>query len=227
MRRVLHLALTVTAGLVLTACPPKLKQGECKSSADCAGQEGVGKVCVDGRCQECGQDSDCRAGFVCRDNKCAPKPQCDANTPCPEGEECVGERCVSRTPARSSADDAAGAGKVSPECADAGNFTIRFEFDKSTVTADGQQTLQKLADCLKRSPAKSVAAQGYADERGTAQYNIALSARRAEAAKKYLGDLGVQSGIQTVGNGEENALCNDSSESCWSRNRRVEFQIAR
>ncbi|BDG04914.1 OmpA family protein [Anaeromyxobacter oryzae] len=226
MRRVLLAALSVSAVLALAGCPPKVKKGECKSSADCASQEGVGKVCVEGRCQECGQDSDCREGFVCRENRCAPKPQCGPDTPCPAGQECVAERCVAKQ-AEAPAAGAGAAAAVPPECADPSAFTIRFDFDKYTITSQSQQTLQKFADCLKRAPAKALTANGYADERGTAQYNVALSAKRAEAAKKYLGDLGVQSSMQTVGYGEENPLCTDSNEACWSRNRRVEFQVSR
>jgi peptidoglycan-associated lipoprotein len=228
MRRILLAALSVSAAITLAGCPPKVKRGECKSSADCAKQEGVGKICVDGRCEECGQDSDCKAGFVCRDHRCAPKPQCGPDAPCPAGQECVAERCVAaRQEQAPSEQDAAAAGRVPPECADPSAFTIRFDFDRYTITAQSQGTLQKLAECLKRAPAKGLTANGFADERGTAQYNVALSAKRAEAAKKYLGDLGVQSSIQTVGNGEEGALCTDTNEGCWSKNRRVEFQVAR
>jgi peptidoglycan-associated lipoprotein len=234
MQRVLLLALSVITAVAFAGCAPKLKKGECKSSADCASQEGVGKVCVEGRCQECGQDSDCQAGFVCRDNQCAPKPQCGPDTPCPAGQECVAERCVEKKAAAqpeagAGAAGAAGAeaGAVPAECSDATSFTIRFDFDRYAITSASQQTLQKFADCLKRAPAKAITANGYADERGTAQYNVALSAKRAEAAKKYLGDLGVSGKIQTVGNGEESPLCTESNEACWSQNRRVEFQVSR
>src|SRR6266540_113288 len=69
MRRVLLLALSVSGALALSACPAKPKKGECKTSQDCVSQQGFGQGCVDGRCQECGQDGDCKAGFVCRGNK--------------------------------------------------------------------------------------------------------------------------------------------------------------
>ncbi len=75
--------------------------------------------------------------------------------------------------------------------------------------------------------AKHVVISGHADERGTTQYNIALGARRAEAAKKYLADLGVSSKLETVSFGKEKPVCNESSESCWSKNRRDEFQVDR
>ena len=96
MRRVLLLALSVVGVLALGGCPPKLKQGECKTSQDCLKQEGAGKVCVEGRCQECAVDGDCREGFVCRENACVPKPQCTTDDQCPPGQSCQDERCVPR-----------------------------------------------------------------------------------------------------------------------------------
>jgi peptidoglycan-associated lipoprotein len=116
---------------------------------------------------------------------------------------------------------------VPPECADASSFTIRFGFDQATLTADSQGSLQKLADCVKQAPAKRITIAGHADERGTTQYNIALGSRRAESARKYLADLGVGSGLETVSFGEEKPVCTDASEECWARNRRGEFQIER
>ncbi len=225
MRRVLLLALTLVGVAALAGCPAKPKNGECKSSADCAGQEGFGKVCVQGRCQECGADSDCREGFVCRANKCVPKPQCQADADCPQGQRCENERCVAAR--EEAAPKAAEAGAVPPECADAAKFSIHFGFDQSTLTNDSQATLQKLADCLKQAPAKSMLVAGNCDERGTTQYNIALGARRADAAKKYLSDLGVSTKVDTVSYGKEKPICTQATEECWARNRRDDFQVQR
>lgn len=225
MRRALLLAISATTLAVLAGCPAKPKQGECKTSEDCLKQEGYGKVCVEGRCQECGVDADCREGFVCRGNACVPKPQCSADADCPAGQRCEGEKCVA---AQEEADAAAGgAGAVPPGCADTQAFTIRFGFDQATLGAESQGTLQKLADCLKQAPATQVVIAGHADERGTTQYNIALGARRAEAARKYLADLGAGGKVETVSFGEEKPLCTDASEDCWGRNRRAEFQVER
>ena len=224
MRRVLLVAFTFAGLFALSGCPAKPKDGECKSSADCAAQEGFGKVCVEGRCQECGADADCREGFVCRQNKCVPKPQCQADADCPSGQRCEGERCVA---AREEPKPAVEAGAVPSECADASAFTIRFGFDQSTLTSDAQGSLQRLADCLKRAPAKRVVVSGNCDERGTTQYNIALGSRRAEAARKYLTDLGAAGRIETVSYGEEKPLCTQATEECWARNRRDEFQVDR
>lgn len=224
MRRALLLALTLAGAAALTACPAKPKDGECKTSQDCLDQQGFGKVCVEGRCQECAQDTDCQAGFVCRSNTCVPKPQCAADADCPEGQRCEGERCVASAvtppaePARSA---------VSAECADAAGFTIRFGFDQSTLSSDAQASLQRLADCVKQAPAQRIAVSGYADDRGTTQYNIALGSRRAESARRYLSDLGVGARLDTVSFGEEKPLCSDQTEDCWARNRRAEFEVNR
>lgn len=227
MRRALLLALTLAGTAALSGCPAKPKNGECKSSQDCLEQEGFGKVCVEGRCQECGADADCRDGFVCRQNKCVPKPQCAADGDCPKGQRCEGERCVAPREEAPAATKAPEAAAVPPECADAGAFTIRFGFDQSSLTGEAQGSLQKLADCVKRAPAKRIAVAGHADERGTTQYNIALGARRAEAARKYLSDLGAGGKLETVSFGEEKPLCTEATEECWARNRRAEFQVDR
>jgi peptidoglycan-associated lipoprotein len=228
MRRVLLLALFAAALGSLTGCPAKPKKGECKTSEDCRNQEGFGKVCVEGRCQECGTDADCKEGFVCRTNRCVPKPQCQADADCGPGQRCENERCVAAPRADTGpVGGGGGAGAVPAECQDASSFTIHFGFDKSTLTSESQGTLQKLAGCLKKAPAKNVVVQGHCDERGTTQYNIALGSRRAEAAKKYLGDLGAQGSMETVSFGKEKPTCTQSTEDCWAKNRRAEFEVNR
>lgn len=222
MRRALLLAVSLAGIAMMAGCPAKPKDGECKTSQDCAEQEGFGKVCVEGRCQECGTDADCQAGFVCRSNKCVPKPECQADADCPAGQRCENEKCVA-PPEPPPPEKPA----VSAECADEASFTIHFAFDQSTLTSESQGSLQRLADCLKQAPAQRVVVQGHADERGTTQYNIALGGRRAEAAKKYLGDLGATGSLETVSFGEEKPLCSEATESCWARNRRAEFQVER
>jgi peptidoglycan-associated lipoprotein len=243
MRRVLLLAVTLSGVLAAAACKPSLKPGECKSSQDCLKQEGYGKVCVEGRCQECGADADCKEGFVCRGNRCEPKPQCTTDDQCPPGQSCQGERCVAREAGTCASDRDCGpdqkcqngkcstreaaAPAVSGECSDPEKFTIHFGFDQSNLTGESQQSLQKLADCLKSSPAKRVVIAGNCDDRGTAQYNIALGNRRADAARKYLSDLGVQAKVETVSYGKEKPVCSEQNEGCWAKNRRDDFQVER
>ena len=230
MRRALLIALATTGLAALTGCPAKPKTGECKTSQDCLEQQGFGKVCVEGRCQECAQDSDCKDGFVCRSNKCVPKPQCTKDADCPEGQRCEAERCVAKKEAGAEAGKPAETERgaaVPTGCADAGAFTIRFGFDQATLGGEAQGSLQKLADCVKQAPARKLTISGHADERGTTQYNVALGARRAEAARKYLADLGVAAKLDTVSFGEEKPLCSEQTEECWAKNRRAEFQVDR
>ncbi len=224
MRRLLVLALSVSA-VLLTACPSPPKNGECKSSKDCADQAGFGKVCVSGQCAECAADADCNAGFVCAANRCEPKPaeatlpmkpepkpECLTDGECGSGKGCQAGRCVST---------------LDPACADPAAFTVRFAFDQASVSGDAPATLQRLAACLQQAPARRILVDGHCDDRGTTAYNMALGKKRAEAVKKYLADLGAAGALETNTYGEETPLCREASEDCWARNRRAEFKVER
>ncbi len=99
---------------------------------------------------------------------------------------------------------------------------IFFDTDSSEINATSAQTLDKQAQWLARYSNYAITMQGHADERGTREYNFALGARRAEAAKSYLAARGVDaSRISTISFGKERPVevCDDIS--CWSKNRRV------
>ncbi len=117
MRRVFFIAVSALGLVALSGCPAKPKPGECKSSQDCLAQQGFGKVCVEGRCQECSADTDCQAGFVCRSNACVPKPQCGSDADCPSGQRCENEKCVASRDQKPGGDDAQA--KLSGDCAEA------------------------------------------------------------------------------------------------------------
>ena len=67
--------------------------------------------------------------------------------------------------------------------------------------------------------------EGHCDERGTTEYNIALGARRAEAVRRYLADLGVKSKFDTVSFGKEIPLVAGAGDNAWAKNRRAEFRL--
>src|SRR2546427_11342726 len=68
--------------------------------------------------------------------------------------------------------------------------------------------------------------EGHCDERGTVEYNLALGAKRARAAKDYLSALGVSADrLTTISYGEELPLCHEHNEECWARNRRAHFVV--
>jgi peptidoglycan-associated lipoprotein len=101
-----------------------------------------------------------------------------------------------------------------------------FDYDQATLRDDTRRALQQDAQWLKKWPETSVRIDGHCDERGTAEYNLALGERRAVAVRAYLADLGVRPDrIQTRGLGKEAPFCQQDSESCWSQNRRGHFEI--
>ncbi len=98
---------------------------------------------------------------------------------------------------------------------------VFFLEDKSTLTPEAQETLRRQAQWLNRYGKVAVQVEGHADERGTREYNIALSARRATAAREFLISQGVAANrISSIAYGKERpaALCD--AEQCWSQNRR-------
>ena len=83
------------------------------------------------------------------------------------------------------------------------------------------------ADWLRANPAVRVEIEGHCDERGTSEYNLALGAKRAGAAKDYLAALGVSADrMSTISYGEELPICKEHDESCWQSNRRVHFVVS-
>jgi len=99
---------------------------------------------------------------------------------------------------------------------------VFFDLDKSELSAEARQTLDRQAAWLKRYPAVRVSIEGHCDERGTREYNMALGARRANAARAYLVALGIDNGrIQTVSYGAERPAVLGTGESVWSQNRRA------
>ena len=102
--------------------------------------------------------------------------------------------------------------------------TIYFDFDKSDLRADAREGLQSNATYLKGNSAVQVTIAGNTDERGSNEYNLALGKRRAEAAYKYLVDLGVDSSrMTTVSYGEEKPAVEGHNELAWAKNRRDDF----
>jgi len=99
---------------------------------------------------------------------------------------------------------------------------VFFDFDKSVVKPEGQQTLQRQAEWLKRYPNVTVTVEGHCDDRGTREYNLALGARRANVVMNYLISKGVSSGRLTMKSfGKERPVAICDNESCWSQNRRA------
>jgi peptidoglycan-associated lipoprotein len=115
------------------------------------------------------------------------------------------------------AEEGAGAGGCSWE-------PLHFGFNDATLSPEARTQLNNLATCIKGVKGK-VRLEGHADERGTEEYNLQLSNRRAASVKKYLTDLGIQGAkLQAVGFGANQPAVQGHTEEAWAANRRVELK---
>ena len=106
--------------------------------------------------------------------------------------------------------------------------SVFFDYDKYSLSKAAKKILIKNAESLKKNHSLKVQLEGHCDERGTNNYNLALGEKRAHKVKRELEILGIDKDrMLTVSYGEENPLCAESKESCWSQNRRVQFLILR
>ena len=103
---------------------------------------------------------------------------------------------------------------------------IYFDFDKYDLKPDARATLKVNANWLKANPSARVEIEGHCDERGTNEYNLALGAKRAQAAKDYLVTLGIaKERLSTKSFGEELPVCKEQNEGCWQKNRHDRFVV--
>ena len=103
---------------------------------------------------------------------------------------------------------------------------VLFEYDAAELTDRARASLQKDAAWIKKWTTTRVSVEGHADSRGTSEYNLALGERRATVMRDYLVSLGVPSArLSVVSMGEEQPLCRDEAESCWTQNRRGHFVV--
>lgn len=107
--------------------------------------------------------------------------------------------------------------------------TIYFDYDKSDLRQDARDVLSKNAEImLKSKPDAKVQIEGNCDERGSAEYNLALGERRAKSALQYLLTLGVKADrLSVISYGKEKPAVQGSDEAAWSKNRRDEFVIVK
>jgi peptidoglycan-associated lipoprotein len=103
---------------------------------------------------------------------------------------------------------------------------IRFDFDKYNLKPEAQEALKKGAAAYLKYRDYKLVVEGHCDERGTAEYNLALGEKRATEAAKYLADLGIEKErIKTISYGKEMPLDKGQNEEAWAKNRRAHFVI--
>ncbi|HEY9137708.1 MAG TPA: OmpA family protein [Terriglobus sp.] len=105
---------------------------------------------------------------------------------------------------------------------------IFFDYDSYDLNPAGQTSASQAATYLNQHPNIKLLIGGYCDERGSAEYNLALGENRANAAKTALVNAGVSgSRIRVVSYGKEKQFCTEQNEACWQQNRRAQFNIDR
>lgn len=125
-------------------------------------------------------------------------------------------------PTDRSAADATGAGAANPL------KTVYFGFDAYILTAEARETLSGNAQYLESDRLARVTIEGHADVRGSDDYNLALAEKRAVAVKRYLQSLGInEERMEAVSFGEDKPAVDGDDEAAWSKNRRVDFVIAK
>lgn len=237
------------AAVLLSACGPTYPK--CDEDKHCADK---GEVCVAGSCTQCRDDSNCEAGQQCTNGACEAKPECavdgdctdnkvcrsgkcqiecEAEGDCGMGMKCQQNRCVESDACTTAADCQAGTSCIGGRCQAAENASalrtmctfpsVNFAFNESNLDPDTQSALQEVADCLKQQGGVLVI-EGYCDERGTEEYNLALGDRRARAVLQYLVRLGVpEEKLRPVSKGKLDPVNPAHSEAAWAENRRAEF----
>ena len=106
------------------------------------------------------------------------------------------------------------------------NEDIYFDFDSIRLTPQAQEKLTEKGEWLRENPTATVTIEGHCDNRGTNEYNLALGEGRAQSAKTFLMDLGIDnSRMNTISYGEERPIDPQQTERAWEKNRRAHFVI--
>ena len=103
---------------------------------------------------------------------------------------------------------------------------IFFDYDSYSVRPDAQTIISQDVSFLQSHPNAKILIAGYCDDRGSAEYNLALGQNRANSAKTALTQAGVDaSRIRTISYGKEKQFCTEQNETCWQQNRRAQFSL--
>jgi peptidoglycan-associated lipoprotein len=107
---------------------------------------------------------------------------------------------------------------------DLSQHSIYFSFDKSAIKPEYQSVIDNWSKYLSGNPSVHVQLQGNTDERGSANYNLALGERRARSVQSAMASEGVPSDqTSVISYGKERPVCTQHDESCWAKNRRVDI----
>jgi peptidoglycan-associated lipoprotein len=104
---------------------------------------------------------------------------------------------------------------------------VFFDLDRAEVRTDQREALEQNAGWLRKRAEVRIVIEGHCDERGTAQYNMALGERRAQTVADYLTALGIPaSRIQVMSYGKERPFSHGHDDKAWGQNRRAHFLVS-
>jgi peptidoglycan-associated lipoprotein len=143
---------------------------------------------------------------------------------CAENKSVVSEGTSQEQKAPATQEQTAKAEATTP--AEASLSDINFDYDKSNIRPDAREIMKVNADIFLKNKTSKITIEGHCDERGTSEYNMALGERRAQEAKKYLVNLGIDAArMKTISYGEERPLDPGQNEEAWAKNRRAHFVV--
>jgi len=220
-------ALVLAAvAVVVPACTPDYPS--CDSDKNCHDKE----FCVEHKCQQCRTSTDCATGNQCNAGKCEAIPGfCRSKSECPGGTKCINGSCTAKKPCKTENDCAQNEDCVEGFCvserpaapppAVCALDPVYFDFNESALTTDATARLAVDGDCLKKV-GRAATLTGHTDPRGTQEYNLALSEKRAQSVRDHLGRLGIDgTKMITLPRGALDAKGTD--EPSWAQDRRVDF----
>ena len=183
-----------------------LAEGSCRNDVDCDD----GQICRANRCGPCREDHECGPDRRCSGGRCLARGACERNTDCADDEDCVEGRCSQL-------------GRDRPPDVTCTLDSVLFSFAQSALDEAARASLNRTGECLLEVPNRAVFLTGHTDPRGTEEYNIALSERRAQVVADYLARLGIDPArFRVIPKGETEASGLD--ESGWAEDRRVEIE---
>lgn len=157
-----------------------------------------------------------------------PAPSLAMQEKAPEAPSSSPEKIIEAAPATPVAPMAPPAPSAPPvaEALQAALSDVYFDYDRSAIRNEGLKVLEANARLLKSKNGWKLLVEGHCDERGTADYNMVLGERRAQAVKRYLQNLGVSPAqVQITSLGKERPFCGQHSDDCWQKNRRAHFVV--
>jgi peptidoglycan-associated lipoprotein len=214
--------------LLLGACHPTYPK--CENDKDCKEHE----YCVNGLCQQCRIDENCPGGQKCKQGRCEAARQaasCTDDSQCPADQSCIDGQCRA-----CKSDDQCGEGgkcnrgrcaraetqSIAPPPSECKLEPVYFDFNESVLSTEATGAVERNAECLKKASGRTVTLIGHTDPRGTEEYNLALSDKRAQSVRDRMQRIGASSPVKLVPKGELEAAGTD--ESGWAKDRRVDVQ---